>query len=194
MAGPQERHAASGRGQTLVTETERLTLRLPEERDAEAYHAMHVDPDVIRWLGGARPNSVEDELERIALRRTMHQELGFTMWTVEEKDSGEVVGLSGLFPVENEGPDIELAYHYRKDRWGRGYATEAARACLAFGFDIAGLERIVGLVAPPNIASARVLEKCGMRVVGPVRYYDTDLVEHELRRNAWRGTGDDRIR
>lgn len=194
MAGSPERDAAPRRDQTLVVETERLSIRLPEERDADAYHAMHVDPDVIRWLGGVRPNSVEDELERIAQRRTMQEELGFTMWTVEEKATGEVVGLAGLFPVENAGPDIEVAYHFRKDRWGRGYATEAARACISYGFDLGGLERIVGLVAPQNHASARVLEKCGMRVVGPVHYYDTDLIEYELRRNASRGNGDDRIR
>lgn len=180
MARPPERDPASRRDQTLVAETPRLLIRLPEERDAEPYHAIHADPDVTRWLGGARPNSVEDELERIALRRAMHDELGFTMWTVEEKETREVVGLSGLFPVEKTGPDIELAYHYRKDRWGRGYATEAARASLDHGFGVGGLNRIVGLVAPQNRASAHVLEKCGMRVVGPVRYYDTDLVEYEL--------------
>ncbi|HEX2058852.1 MAG TPA: GNAT family N-acetyltransferase [Actinomycetota bacterium] len=179
MARPPQRNAPSRRGQALVAETPRLLIRLPEERDAGPYHAIHADPDVTRWLGGVRPNSVEDELERIALRRAMQDDLGYTMWTVEEKESGKVVGLSGLFPVEKTGPDIELAYHYRKDRWGRGYATEAARACLDYGFG-AGLDRIVGLVAPHNRASAHVLEKCGMRLVGPVRYYDTDLVEYEL--------------
>ncbi len=164
-----------------MIETARLHIRLPREDDAAAYHAIHADPEVTRWLGGRRPNSVEDELERIALRQMMHEELRFTMWTVEEKATGELVGLAGLFPVENKGPDIEVAYHFRKDRWGRGYATEAAHACIDYGFDIAGLERIVGLVAPQNHASARVLEKCGMRMVGPVRYYDMDLIEYELR-------------
>ena len=182
MARPPERDAASARGQALVAESDRLLLRVPHEDDAPAYHAIHSDPEVVRWLGGPRPASVEDELERIAARRAMHEELGFTMWTVVEKVSGEVVGLAGLFPVENTGPDIEVAYHFAQDRWGRGYATESARSCLDYGFRVAHLDRIVGLVAPQNHASARVLRKCGMKPVGPVHYYDTDLVEYELHR------------
>jgi RimJ/RimL family protein N-acetyltransferase len=150
------------------------------DEDAPAYHAIHADPDVTRWLGGTRPNSVEDELERIASRRSMHDELGFTMWTVEEKDSGEIVGLAGLFPVDTVGPDIEVAYHFRKDRWGRGYATEAAQACLDYGFDVAGLTTIVGLVDPGNKASERVLKKCGMTFVGAAHHYDKDLLQYSL--------------
>jgi RimJ/RimL family protein N-acetyltransferase len=180
MARPPQRDAASRRGQTLVADTGRLLIRLPENDDASAYHAIHADPDVMRWLGGTPPSSVEDELERIATRRSMHDELGFTMWTVEEKDSGEIAGLAGLFPVELEGPDIEVAYHFRKDRWGRGYATEAGRACIDYGFDVAGLTTIVGLVDPPNNASRRVLEKCGMKFVGAARHYDKDLLKYSL--------------
>lgn len=186
MAGPPERDAASRRRQTLVVETDRLLIRLPEDGDAPAYHAIHSDPDVTRWLGGPRPNSVEDELERIASRRSAHEETGFTMWTVEEKSTGEVVGLAGLFPVETVGPDVEVAYHFRKDRWGKGYATEVAQACLEYGFEVAGLDRIVGLVAPGNTASARVLEKCGLRPAGRAHHYDTDLLKYAIARP---GTG-----
>lgn len=182
MAGPPERDGASSRGQTLVAETLRLLIRLPHEDDAPAYHAIHADPEVTKWLGGTKPNSVEDELERIADRLRMHEELGFTMWTVEEKQSAEVVGLAGLFPVDRVGPEIEVAYHFRKDRWGRGYATEVAQACLDYGFDVAGLDRIVGLVAPGNTASARVLEKCGLRPAGRARHYDTDLLKYTIAR------------
>lgn len=182
MAGPPERDPASRRGQAVVIETPRLLIRLPEDHDAPAYHAIHADPDVTRWLGGPRPNSVEDERERIARRRKMHEDLGFTMWTVEEKVTDDVVGLAGLFPVEDSEDQIEVAYHFRKDRWGRGYATEVARACIAFGFERAGLDRIVGLVAPENAASARVLEKCGMHLVGPARHYDTDLIKYTIAR------------
>lgn len=186
MAGPPQRDAASPRGQTLVAETARLRIRLPEERDAPAYQEIHADPEVTKYLGGTRPNTVEDELERIALRRRMHDELGFTMWTVEEKESGEVVGLAGLFPVDKVGPEIEVAYHFRRDRWGRGYATETALACLDYGFGVVGLERIVGLVAPGNDASVRVLEKCGARPAGSARHYGLDLIKFSIERP---GTG-----
>lgn len=163
-----------------MIETDRLSIRLPRADDAPAYFEIHSDPEVTRWLGGPKPSSVEEEAERIARNRAMHEELGFTMWAVEEKGSGEVVGLAGLFRVENVGPEIEVAYHFRKDRWGRGYATEAARACLDYGFETVGLQRIVGLVAPENVASARVLEKCGMKQEGSAHHYDMDLVVYAL--------------
>ena len=190
MARPTQRRAAPRSRQTLVAEppelrleTERLVIRLSVPQDAEAFLAIHRDPDVNRWLGGVRPKSIDEELERIALRVELQRELGFSMWTVEEKDTHEIVGLSGLFPVERKGPDIEVAYHYRKDRWGRGYATEAARACLDYGFSSAGLTRIVGLVVPENVASARVLEKCGMKLEGPARHYDLDLNRYAIERS-----------
>ncbi|MDQ4126098.1 MAG: GNAT family N-acetyltransferase [Actinomycetota bacterium] len=181
MAGPPQRDAAPGARQGVVIETPRLLVRVPADDDAPVYYEIHGDPDVMRWLGGAQPKSVDDERERIAARRAMHDELGFTLWTVAEKDSGDVVGLAGLFPVENEGPEVEVAYHFRKDRWGRGYATEVARACVHYGFAEAGLQSIVGLVAPENVASARVLEKCGLTREGRAHYYGMDLLKYVTR-------------
>jgi RimJ/RimL family protein N-acetyltransferase len=165
-----------------VIDTPRLLIRLPEERDAEAYHRIHSDPDVMRWLGGSFPKSVDEERERIEGRRKLQDEHGFTLWAVEEKETGDMIGAAGLFHVEGKGPDVEVAYHFAQDRWGRGYATEAATACIAYGFDVAGLDRIVGLVAPANVASARVLQKCGLRLVGRAHHYDLDLDKYALGR------------
>lgn len=176
MAGPPERDAASRRAQAVVIETPRLLMRLPLDDDAPAYYEIHADPEVTKWLGGPLPNSVEDERSRFAYRRAMQDDLGFTMWTVEEKATRAVVGVAGLMPVEKKGPEIEIGYHFRKDRWGRGYATEVARACLDFGFD-RGLRRIVGLVAPENAASRRVLEKCGMTYEGRAHHYEMELLK-----------------
>lgn len=166
----------------MVIETERLSIRVSEDADAPAFLEIHRDPEVMRWLGGAQPKDLDDELERIASRRAMQRDLGFTLWTVEEKESGVIAGLAGLFPVEQQGPDVEVAYHFAKRFWGRGYATEAARACIDYGFEIVGLERIVGLVHPDNEASARVLEKCGMTFEGTGHYYDADLRVYALTR------------
>lgn len=87
MAGPPERDAASGRGQALVIETPRLLIRLPRAEDAPAYFDIHADPDVTRWLGGATLSSVDEETARIERNRIMHEELGFTMWAVEEQET-----------------------------------------------------------------------------------------------------------
>jgi RimJ/RimL family protein N-acetyltransferase len=166
----------------MVIETERLVIRLPEDSDADDSFAIHSDPDVMRWLGGMAAQSLEEERERLGRMRAMHDERGFSMWLVEEKATADVLGFAGLFPVELKGPDIEVAYHFRKASWGRGYATEAAKACLDYGFTTAGLARIVGLVDPENTASSRVLEKCGMRPEGRAHHYEKDLLKYALER------------
>ncbi|MFL5935708.1 MAG: GNAT family N-acetyltransferase [Gaiellaceae bacterium] len=81
-------------------------------------------------------------------------------WGVWERGTGELVGDCSLFFAEEHG-EWELAYGIRRDRWGRGYATEAARACVRHGFEMMRLARIVADVDPANPASTRVLEKCG---------------------------------
>jgi RimJ/RimL family protein N-acetyltransferase len=83
---------------------------------------------------------------------------------VVERESGRLIGDCGLFPMDGVGPDVELAYGLAPDVWGRGYATEAAAACVRAGFEQLALERIVADVDPSNPSSIRVLEKIGMRL------------------------------
>ena len=84
---------------------------------------------------------------------------------VELRSTGEVIGITGLTHLE-DGPEIEVGYRFLRRCWGYGYATEAAKASLAFGLGELGLERIVAVTRPDNRASRRVLEKCGLRFVG----------------------------
>lgn len=129
-----------------MIETERLLVApLPaEERE----------PMVALWLDPANELLRGTETEE-QVRRWVEQ-----TWGVWERAGGELVGACTLFFAEEHG-EWELAYGLRRDRWGRGYATEAARACVRHGFDKLGLERIVADVDPANAASVRVLEKCG---------------------------------
>ncbi len=79
------------------------------------------------------------------------------------KDSGELIGDCGCFVRELQGNiECELGWHVRRDRWGRGYATEAARHCIDFAFFKLGLKRVIALVRPENLSSCRVAEKNGM--------------------------------
>jgi RimJ/RimL family protein N-acetyltransferase len=86
-------------------------------------------------------------------------------WGVWERATGELVGDCTLFFAEEHG-EWEVAYGLRRDRWGRGYASEAVRACVRHGFDVLGLERIVADADPANTASLRVLAKCGFEPAG----------------------------
>ena len=84
--------------------------------------------------------------------------------------SGELIGACGLTIISVERLQTAIGYAYRRDVWGRGYATEAARALVAFGFEQLGMHRIFSYVDVDNVASARVLEKAGMQREGLVRH------------------------
>ena len=126
--------------------------------------AVHSDPEVMRFsLSGPCTREESDARVRSMIE---HQERhGLSKWGVEECASGLLVGDCGVQLLEG-GPDVELGFHLRRSAWGRGYATEAARACLDAAFAGLGLEEVIAIVAPGNAASVRVLEKIGMRPAG----------------------------
>jgi [ribosomal protein S5]-alanine N-acetyltransferase len=126
--------------------------------------AVFGDPDVMRFSGGGA-RSPAGTLERVRGLIEHQERHGFSKWGVEERGLGRLVGDCGIQLLEG-GPDVELGFHLRRSAWGRGYATEAARACLDSAFTGLGLAQVVAIVAPGNAASVRVLEKIGMRAAG----------------------------
>jgi len=134
-----------------VIETERLTVAPLPVGEREAMVAVWLDP------ANERLHSAEGEAQ---VRKWVEQ-----TWGVWERATGALVGDCTLFFAEEHG-EWELAYGFRRDRWGRGYASEAAAACVRHGFAVLGLDRIVADVDPANPASVRVLEKCGFVHVG----------------------------
>jgi RimJ/RimL family protein N-acetyltransferase len=116
----------------------------------------------------------------------MERDRGHALWAVDSKVARSFVGQCGLVPVEGKGPEIELAYHFKKASWGKGYATEAAIAVLAQGLGAIGLERIIAVVMPENAASCRVVEKAGMRFEGIAAYYGISrLKKYAADRGRW---------
>lgn len=144
--------------------TRRLRLRPFAPADLEAAFAFFSDPAVMRFsLNGPHASRKATE-DFIAANVNRQARLGFSIWAVDESEGGGLVGMCGLAEFGHPGlAGIELAYRLRRDRWGRGYATEAGRAALEFGFGTAGLARIIAAVEPANAASVRVLEKLEFR-------------------------------
>jgi len=107
---------------------------------------------------------------------------------VDDKTTGTFIGQCGLRPVaEGAGPEIDLAYHYTRASWHKGYATEAAVAVLAHGLRPVGLDTIMAVVVPGNVGSWRVMEKAGMRYAGLVDYYGMEgLKKYIAARERWR--------
>lgn len=165
----------------LPLETERLVIRPFEpERDAAPLHELWGDAGAMQFIpGGARAN-VEETRERLeSLPDRAPDGLGF--WALEERASGRLVGGVGLFPLGWHGPELELAYHVVPSAWNRGFASEAAAAVLAVAWE-AGLDHVVAVAMPGNLASQRVMEKVGMSREGPARYRDFEVVRYSIAR------------
>jgi RimJ/RimL family protein N-acetyltransferase len=157
--------------------TERLVLRPPTLEDADAWDAIYRDAEEV-WYGAPR-SSLDENRAKLQRQIAHFEEHGFGMCTVEL--AGETIGAAGLQHLEG-GPEVEVGYRFLKQHWGHGYATESARASLEYGFDDVGLKRIVAVALETNVASRRVLEKCGLREIGVVHVYGLEHLKYEIRR------------
>jgi len=167
-------------------ETARLVIRTFQGRDADPWLAMVNDPEVIRFLPPGPDPTLEDFQRVVAERQAMERELGHAMWAVDDKTTGAFVGQCGLRPVdEGAGPEIDLAYHFKRASWNRGYGTEAAIAVLAHGLGPVGLDCIMAVVVPENVGSWRGMEKAGMRYEGLVDYYGMKGLKKYVAARAW---------
>jgi RimJ/RimL family protein N-acetyltransferase len=144
--------------------SERLYYRPFRRSDAEAAFDFFGDPDVMEYSAfGVHPN-IERTAEMLAGFIDHNRRRGFGLWAVIERDTDELIGMAGLTEFDKAG-DLELAYRLRRDRWGRGYGTEAATAWVEKGFSTLGLPQIVAVVEPDHVVSKYILEKVGMRFV-----------------------------
>jgi RimJ/RimL family protein N-acetyltransferase len=143
--------------------TERLWLRPWKEADLPAFAALNADPRVMEFLPKVLSRAESDA--RAAQIVEHFHEHGFGLWAVEVKAGAGFIGFVGLNVPAFEAhftPCVEVGWRLACEHWGRGYATEAARAALAFGFDTLGLSEIVALTVPANERSRRVMERLGM--------------------------------
>ena len=155
--------------------TDRLILRAYQETDAEAFYHLNSHPEVIRYTGEPPCPSVEAAHESI-LAYPDWQTFGIGRWATVYRATQQVMGFAGLKYLP-EFDAVDLGYRFLPEYWGMGLATEASKACLAYGFDILELERVVAFTMPENAASIRVLEKTGFVRHDPV-LYDGDPAEY----------------
>ncbi len=163
-------------------ETSRLRIRIFRDIDLDRLDEMHTDPEVMRYMGQVLTR--EQSRERIRKYIDNLPKNGFTMWALEAKADGDLVGRAGLSFLDGT-EEIEVGYLIDRRYWGQGFATEAAAACVSFGFDQVGLEWIAGIVQPPNKASLRVLEKLGFVYLREDHFYNADVLYHRLERSRW---------
>ena len=134
------------------------------------------DPEVTRFLPSqGKPVSRQNTEKAIASFVDHWQSNQYGVWEILDNASGLMIGYCGLRYLE-EIDDTEVLYGLAKDYWGRGIATQAVRAAIAYGFEQAALSRIVALSFPENKASRRVMEKAGLRYEGRISVFGLDAV------------------
>ncbi len=168
----------------VVFETDRLVLCVPCLADVDALAGYWSDPETMRYLGiNGDVWTRQQVVERVERGARFCSEHGMTFWTVVEKASGMVIGQGGLVPIAFNGDEVELGYRFGKAHWGKGYATEVARASAAYGFEKLGLDRLVAVSFPGNGASRKVLTKVGFEELGESGlYYGKVLILFEMRK------------
>jgi RimJ/RimL family protein N-acetyltransferase len=164
----------------IVLTTLRLRLRSRTLADLDACLAMDLDPEVRRFIHPRAPDPREHEAHlRARLESGWPPQGG--IWVVEWQGAPGFLGWCGLFPLEDSGL-IEIGYRFVRRAWGKGVATEAARAVLDYGFFDLDLDPIVAVTHPDNRASQRVLEKIGLRQSGDAVHYGQSLSFYRLDR------------
>ncbi len=171
-------------GPGLPLRTERLLLRPLDAADLATMTAVFGDPRVSRFVGNGRLWDAASTASWLSRARASFADDGFSSLAVAEAAAGRTIGEAGLIRLEG-GPEVEVSYTLVHDAWGKGYATEAARAVLSWGFTTLGMQRIVAVVYPENLRSRRVIEKLGMRSLGLARHYGADLLKFELTAGEW---------
>jgi RimJ/RimL family protein N-acetyltransferase len=163
----------------FLLETDRLHLRMFRPDDLDRLAALILDPDVMRYVGNGRPGTREEA--DVALKSIIrHWEThGFGRWAVVDKETQNFVGFGGLRSLHGEP---EVVYHFAKAHWGKGLATELARASLRYGFEEHHFDLILAIAKPPNAASIHVMEKLGMHYQKHTSYYNIDVVQYTISR------------
>lgn len=149
---------------TNIIETERLILRTWKKADAEPYFHINQDPRVTECLlGPLTMEQVNDFIQSVNRHQDKH---GYTLWAAELKATAEFMGFIGLNYTAWEAhftPAVEVGWRLGSQYWGKGYATEGAKASLDYGFQNCGLKEIVSFTVPANVRSIRVMEKIGLK-------------------------------
>ena len=147
----------------IILETNRLLLRRLEKSDLDALFALYSDEETRQYFPEKTLNVEEtsQELEWFLSGHPQHPELG--LWATTLKETEQFIGRCGLLPWSINGQsEIEIAFLLDKTFWGQGFATEAARGIVNYGFEHLGLSRLICLIDPQNTASIRVAERIGM--------------------------------
>jgi RimJ/RimL family protein N-acetyltransferase len=167
-----------------VIQTARLTLRPLTLADVDAMFAIIGDPIAMQYY--PRIFTRRDAVEWVERNQGRYENDGYGILAMALKGTIELIGDCGIVrqTVEEE-PMLEVGYHLRRDQWGHGYATEAARACMDYAFGELGAAKVVSLIRPENTPSRRVAERNEMQVERQVMHDGLPHLLYVMKRETY---------
>ena len=166
----------------MVLETKRLILREMALYDVDDLLEVLSDPEAMQFY----PQPFDRQMTQTWIERNIQRyaQHGFGLWALILKQTGKLIGDCGLVVQEVDGvEEIEIGYHIRRDLWGKGFATEAAQVCCDYGFSPLGFGKLISLINPANIASCRVAEKNGMKLIKEIEWRDKPICVYAIERS-----------
>lgn len=152
---------------SFLLETPRLKLRELASDDIAFLATMRGDPEVMRFW--PRPDTPEESAAWLAKQQDRYARDGIGQWLVTRRETGELVGVTGLMRIDVEGTsEVELGYMIHRPFWRQGYASEAAAAARDFAFESLALDRLIALIRPENLPSQGVARAIGLRPEGRI--------------------------
>lgn len=183
----------------MVSSTNPTVLRIDEfamrpiqAADLDALAVIWTDPEVTRFLPSCGMPISREKTEKALVSFIEHWEKrGYGIWAIVKNASLEMVGYCGLRYLD-ELNEVEVLYGLAKAYWGKGIATQAAKASISYGFNVANLDRLIALTLPDNQASKRVIEKSGLHYEKQIHIFNLNGLYYSIVRsqhNNPAGTG-----
>ena len=166
-------------------ETDRLHFRKLTWQDLDDLARIYQDPEVMKYRLHPKPATREQTQEMLEKILSHWQRYNFGRWAAICKRNQQLIGHCGLEVLAGTS-EVEVNYLLDRTYWGKGLATEAARAVLRYGFQKLSYDRLIAVAKPENIPSRRVMEKIGMQYEKNVEYYGVDWVYYALNRDQWK--------
>lgn len=164
--------------------TERLILDAWQSADGEAFRPIATDPKVMRYINGSIPWTDEQIQEFVGKQIDTLEQRGFCRWKLIEAASGKLIGFCGPGMWRNAA-DPEIGWWLARSHWGKGLATEAARAALRDSFERVNLPRLISVAMPENIASIAIMRKLGLTFDAEFESEGTSLMRYAITRDQF---------
>jgi [ribosomal protein S5]-alanine N-acetyltransferase len=165
---------------STVLQIDGFTMRPLRSTDIDTLVAIWADPEVTRFLPSRGVPIPKERTEKALQFFIEHwQQRGYGVWAIVHDRSSHMVGYCGLRYLD-ELDEVEVLYGLAKAYWGRGIATQATKASISYGLNVANLHQIIAMALPENQASRRVIEKAGLRYEKQIHIFNLDALYYSI--------------